>query len=260
MLGTLNGETERLLAQGQDAARKGDKPAARSLLTQVVERDPHNELAWMWLSGVVEEPEEQQICLENVLVINPHNDKARRGLDFVSSKTGIPPHLPSDPDEISVGVSELTSPLTADSPMYGELSGHAATWDNGPDFSMPPDEQAPADGQDSSLAFLAWMQSSGAGQASETAQAAESPYMQQFEAHDGGAAQAGPWDSQPHPLQQEQLDWNQPDRQFNVMSIADGVDDRLAQFETLGGPLPPWADSNASSGSRLGWTRYALWC
>ena len=41
MIGTVNGETERLLAQGQDAARKGDKPAARTLLTQVVERDPH---------------------------------------------------------------------------------------------------------------------------------------------------------------------------------------------------------------------------
>ncbi len=29
----------------------------------------------MWLSGVVEDASEQQICLENVLVINPENDK-----------------------------------------------------------------------------------------------------------------------------------------------------------------------------------------
>ena len=65
----------------------------------------------MWLSGVVEEPEEQQICLENVLVINPQNDKARRGLDFVSTKTGIPPHLPPDPNSADISASELTSPL-----------------------------------------------------------------------------------------------------------------------------------------------------
>src|SRR4029079_17673312 len=121
------------LAQGQDAARKGDKPAARTLLTQVVERDPHNELAWMWLSGVVEEPEEQQICLENVLVINPQNDKARRGLDFVSTKTGIPPHYPSAEAEQPPAVTELTSPLKSESPLYSELS--AGQWPSVPDVS-----------------------------------------------------------------------------------------------------------------------------
>ena len=50
--------------------------------------------------------------------------------------------------------------------MYGELSGHASTWGNGPDFSMTPDGQAAPAEEDSSLAFLAWMQSSGAGRAS----------------------------------------------------------------------------------------------
>lgn len=83
-------EVERLLLEGKDAARAGNNELARSLLTQVVERDPHNEQAWMWLSGVVSEPEEQQICLENVLVINPYNAKARKGLEFLSTKTGVP--------------------------------------------------------------------------------------------------------------------------------------------------------------------------
>lgn len=80
------GEVESLLREGQEAARRGDVMAARSFLSQVVERDPSNEKAWMWLSGVVEDVAEQQICLENVLVINPENTKARKGLDYLQSQ------------------------------------------------------------------------------------------------------------------------------------------------------------------------------
>ncbi|MDQ3927703.1 MAG: zinc ribbon domain-containing protein [Chloroflexota bacterium] len=109
----LDTETERLLGEGKAAARNGDKNAARLLLTQVVERDPHNEQAWMWLSGVVAEPEEQQICLENVLVINPHNTKARKGLEFISAKTGMAPNIPPLAiADLDLGnPSEYTSPL-----------------------------------------------------------------------------------------------------------------------------------------------------
>ncbi len=48
-------------------------------------------MAWLWLSGVVETDEECQICLENVLVINPENISARRGLESLARKVGIHP-------------------------------------------------------------------------------------------------------------------------------------------------------------------------
>ena len=83
---TKGGEVEGLLREGQEAAKRGDVESARSFLTQVVERDPNNEQAWMWLSGVVEDAAEQQICLENVLVINPDNTKARQGLEYLRSQ------------------------------------------------------------------------------------------------------------------------------------------------------------------------------
>lgn len=60
--------------------RAGNKGEARSLLEKAVEMDPYNEQAWLWLSSAVETPEEQRTCLENVLVINPGNDKAKQGL------------------------------------------------------------------------------------------------------------------------------------------------------------------------------------
>lgn len=109
VMNAVDVEVERLLAAGKEAARTGDAAQARSYLTQVVERDPQNEQAWMWLSGVVTEPDEQQICLENVLVINPYNTKARQGLEFLSVKTGVAPHEPPAPTEFTAPLSDLSA-------------------------------------------------------------------------------------------------------------------------------------------------------
>ena len=115
-MNTVDAEVARLLEAGQNAVRFGDNVSARTYLTQVVERDPHNEQAWMWLSGVVTEPEEQQICLENVLVINPYNGKARQGLEFLSARTGIPTQAPPVPNEHTSPLSELTLQSRIQSP------------------------------------------------------------------------------------------------------------------------------------------------
>ncbi len=47
----------------------------------VLRADERNELAWLWLSGVVKTTEDRRICLENVLAINPENTTARWGLE-----------------------------------------------------------------------------------------------------------------------------------------------------------------------------------
>ncbi len=75
-----NRELEPLLREGIAAARAGENARARDLLLQVIARDEENETAWLWLSGVVDDPEERQICLENVLTLNPDNRAARAGL------------------------------------------------------------------------------------------------------------------------------------------------------------------------------------
>ena len=89
VVNNLGNETTRLMRDGQAAAKRGDKALARALLTQLLERDPHNEQAWVWLSGAVTDPQEQQTCLENALIINPGNTQARKGLQAVSSRTGV---------------------------------------------------------------------------------------------------------------------------------------------------------------------------
>jgi Tfp pilus assembly protein PilF len=71
------------LYDGAIALRQGNKERALELLMQVVEADEENEAAWLWLSGAVDELEDQQIALENVLAINPNNTAAQQGLELV---------------------------------------------------------------------------------------------------------------------------------------------------------------------------------
>jgi tetratricopeptide (TPR) repeat protein len=59
------------------AARAGQKVEARDLLIELVDVDPQNELAWVWLSGLVDSLEDRIIACENVLTINPANEKVR---------------------------------------------------------------------------------------------------------------------------------------------------------------------------------------
>jgi hypothetical protein len=76
------------LYDGVIALLQGDKDTARDLLLQVVQADERNEEGWLWLSGAVDDPEDQQVALENVLDINPTNEAARQGLAWLTQQGG----------------------------------------------------------------------------------------------------------------------------------------------------------------------------
>jgi hypothetical protein len=81
---------EQLLREGIAAAKVGDKETARKKLREVTELDQYNEKAWYWLASVVETDEERRICLGNVVVINPKNERAKQMLDELISGGGKP--------------------------------------------------------------------------------------------------------------------------------------------------------------------------
>jgi tetratricopeptide (TPR) repeat protein len=62
---------ESWLQEGVAAAKAGQPDRARTLLLRAVEVEERNVQAWYWLSRVVEAPEEREICLENVLALDP---------------------------------------------------------------------------------------------------------------------------------------------------------------------------------------------
>lgn len=73
-------ETTLLLQKGIAAARSGRSSDARQMLEQVVESEPGNEMAWLWLSGLMTTIQQKRACLERVLQANPENVYARAGL------------------------------------------------------------------------------------------------------------------------------------------------------------------------------------
>ncbi len=82
---SIRAEVNRLLAQGIAAAQAGQQRQAYHLLLDVIELDQHNELAWLWLSTVTRDLNDQRICLENVLTLNPNNTLARERLAALPS-------------------------------------------------------------------------------------------------------------------------------------------------------------------------------
>lgn len=76
-------EARKLLVEGAQALVAGRKEEAQQLLMACVEQDEKNEEAWLWLSGAVDEPEDIQVALENCLQINPNNERAKQGLEWL---------------------------------------------------------------------------------------------------------------------------------------------------------------------------------
>jgi len=86
--------SDELLKQGIAACKAGRKVEARELLFQALELDRHNEQAWLWLSSVVDTDAERHTCLEEVLVLNPANVAARRGLEQMRVQEMLQPPEP----------------------------------------------------------------------------------------------------------------------------------------------------------------------
>ncbi|MBE7552421.1 MAG: hypothetical protein HS126_15230 [Anaerolineales bacterium] len=73
------------LQEGILAAKAGQVEQARFRLLDVVEQDQTNEAAWFWLYQVFDRPDDKQVCLENLLIINPDNQWARQELFHYAS-------------------------------------------------------------------------------------------------------------------------------------------------------------------------------
>lgn len=112
-----NRELMELLRAGIAAARAGEKERARRLLLQVIERDEGVEAAWLWLSDVVDDPAERQICLENVLTLNPANEAARAGLRWLQEQKSETPHpAPAIPVEPPLAPPPTPAALSGEPP------------------------------------------------------------------------------------------------------------------------------------------------
>jgi len=91
-----NMSEEQLLRQGATAARVGDVESARKYFQSVIDSDAHNVAAWLGLAGVVESEEEKRRCFERILELDPDNQDAVAGMEWIAksgpAKSVAEPH------------------------------------------------------------------------------------------------------------------------------------------------------------------------
>lgn len=90
----MPGQIELLLQKGMEAARTGDRKRAYDIFIHVIELDQRNEQAWLWLSSIVDSRADREVCLENVLWINPENTYAAMSLEHLRQQ---PPECDAPP-------------------------------------------------------------------------------------------------------------------------------------------------------------------
>ena len=88
--------TEELLLKGIAAAKAKQVGEALALLRQVVELEPDNQMAWLWLAEVVETDEQRIVCVQNVLALNPDNKPAQEGLALLERRIAADKPLSED--------------------------------------------------------------------------------------------------------------------------------------------------------------------
>jgi hypothetical protein len=86
------------LRQAREAIQRGDRATGQRLLTQILEKNPRSEVAWLWMSALMDDPDLERECLEKVLEINPNNGVAQKHLiKFQPAAPSAPPPPPTEP-------------------------------------------------------------------------------------------------------------------------------------------------------------------
>jgi len=100
------------------AIRSNRKEEGRQLLNLLIQENPNDEKAWLWMSSVVDTDEQRARCLYHVLAINPENQYARRGLQLlgivVSDSRPVKVPRDSQPIQIPKPVPPNTSFMPTD--------------------------------------------------------------------------------------------------------------------------------------------------
>jgi hypothetical protein len=119
----------------------------RALLEKILESDPRNDWAWVWLSGCVQDPLQRRICLQQALKANPQNTAAQDGIkaldgELVQASAAPPSLLESRLAAIGMGEQELaaTAPAPAAEAAVPQSSGEPTEGEAGQavDGGSPP--------------------------------------------------------------------------------------------------------------------------
>jgi tetratricopeptide (TPR) repeat protein len=135
--------SEEMLKQGIAAFKAGRTAEAGELFLQVLERDPDNEMAWLWLSGTVETERDRLECLERVVEINPYNGIAQRGIETLRRRVREPVTAPAAVARQAVSWAQATAesePAAEAAPTQSETGTDAVLATTETDAEFEPTE------------------------------------------------------------------------------------------------------------------------
>lgn len=91
------------------AIRAGRREEGRQLLNLVIQQNPNDDKAWLWMSSVVDSDDQRARCLYHVLAIDPENDLARKGLQRLGIvvSDSRPVKIPRDSQPVQVAKPTL---------------------------------------------------------------------------------------------------------------------------------------------------------
>ncbi|MBN1678644.1 MAG: tetratricopeptide repeat protein [Anaerolineae bacterium] len=105
----------------QDAialAQSGQRHEARGLLEQVIDANPDEELAWLWLATVSTDKAERVQFLEKALALNPDNPTSQQAYaQLTGTVYAAPPPVERPGIPVSERAAGLVRRLTQDSPL-----------------------------------------------------------------------------------------------------------------------------------------------
>lgn len=122
----MSANIEGMINEAIQSLRAGKKADARKLLEKAIELNEYSEEAWLWLSAVVDTDEDKRVCLENVLIVNPNNERAKKGLQSLSGSTPAvepvqddlfapPPHVDEPPIDTEIEPGYVEPPTATSS-------------------------------------------------------------------------------------------------------------------------------------------------
>jgi hypothetical protein len=88
--------------------QRGDKAAARRLLADTIQADPHSGTAWLWLSAVLDDLKKQRYCVDRALKADPTNAIVHRRWSWLHGSAQ--PATEAWPAQTTDSLSPLAAP------------------------------------------------------------------------------------------------------------------------------------------------------
>ncbi len=115
-------DAQQLVQQARRAIQTGDNEKGQRLLAQVLQANPQDETAWLWMAVAIESPQKRRECLQRVLSINPDHALARQALASTDARETVKREAPPSP--ASAPTDGVLRCEVCDRPLGPQLSHH----------------------------------------------------------------------------------------------------------------------------------------